>query len=248
MYGASDSLADNLQNTEFQSPTQKYSTFLSLMQKARNYSKALTFWEMHSLAALLPDWIHHLSYSQVQETLESFTQGRFIAFLQKGYKEAFGEVCRQAYLHGMLYHMLEDVTLDEESALVIKDEVKAEVLESNKPYFFAKLFGVKSELNIQIDRESTAKNTQNLDSIVAEAVIEAACKKMSHPVDDLKNHEEIYSLAKRAIIHCLQKCADGKALKLVIPQPKGHGHGLSCDVNFVYDMASFIISNEKRSL
>lgn len=245
MYGASNSLADNLPNPEMQSPKAKYSAFLSLIERAKNYSKSLTFWEMHSLASLLPDWMHHLSYQQIEAALESFTHGKFIPFIQQGYKEAFGEICRQAYLHGRLYHLLEHVAIDKQTAEVIKDEVKAEVLEASKTRSFAKFFGAKSLLAVHVDREPQAKNTEAVDSILADAVVEAACKKMSHPVEDLKKHQEIHQLAKRAIMQCLAKSYGDKELTLSIPQAKGHGCGAACDVNFVYDMASFILSNKK---
>jgi hypothetical protein len=200
---------------------------------------------MHRLASLLPDWMHYLSYQQIERALESFTKGRFISFLQKGYKEAFGEVCRQAYLHGRLYYLLRDVSLDEQSAEVIKEEVKAEVLESTKVRFFAKLRKASSELAIKVDREVEAKNTEVIDDIVADAVVEVACKKMSHPIDDLKRHEEVRQLAKHAIIECLTRVKDKEKLKVVIPKAKGHSHDESCDVNFVYDMASFILLNKR---
>lgn len=244
MYGASNSLADSLSNPENESPKAKYSAFLALIERAKNYSKALTFWEMHSLAALLPDWMHHLSYQQIEGALESFTHGKFIPFIQQGYKEAFGEICRQAYLHGRLYHLLENVAIDKQTAEVIKDEVKAEVLEASKTCFFAKFFGAKSELAVHVDRQPEAKNTKVLDSIVADALVEVACKKMSHPVEDLKKHQEIHQLAKRAIMQCLSKSCGDNELTLSIPQAKGHSCGSACDVNFVYDMASFILSNE----
>lgn len=246
MYGASNSLADNLSNLEMQSRAQKYSTFLLLVNRAKEYSKSLTFWEMHSLASLLPDWIHHLSYQQIESALESFSHGIFIPFIQKSYKEAFGELCRQAYLHGKLYHVLQNISIDSQTAEVIKDEVKAEVLEASKPCYFAKLFGVTSELAVHLDREPEAKNTELVDAIVAEAVVEVACKKMSHPVEDLKNHEEIHELAKRAIMNCLSQTGAQSELTLSIPKAKGHGHGCASGVNFVYDMASFILSNAKE--
>lgn len=217
---------------------------MSLIDRCKHYSKKLTFWEMHSLASLLPDWMHHLSYREIESALDAFTRGRFIPFLQKGYKEAFGEVCRQAYLHGKLYHLLQDLSIDNQTAEVIKEEVKAEVLESNKPRLFAKLRKVRSELAIKLDRTPEARNTEAVDEIVAEAVVEAACKKMSHPIDDLKSHEEVHQLAKRAIMHNLAKATGDAKLKVTIPRAKGHGKGLQCDVNFVYDMASFILSNE----
>jgi len=245
MYSASGSVDDSITPFEYESQEARFGTFLSLIERARHYSKALTFWEMHSLASLLPNWIHHLSYSQIEEALSSFTKGRFISFLQKGYKEAFGELCRQAYLHGRLYHLLEEVQLDDASCQVIKDEVRQEVLETNKPRFFAKLFGVRSELAVQLDRDDAANNCHVVDTIVADAIVEAACKKMSHPVEDLNSHEEVHLLARRAICDLLAKTAGDATLKVVIPNPRGHGHTQRCcDVNFVYDMASFIICNK----
>ncbi len=246
MYGATNSVADDSPSTRAELQKQKYGTFLSLVERAKNYSKSLTFWEMHSLASLLPDWMHHLSYQQIEAALESFTRGRFIPFLQKGYKDAFGELCRQAYLHGKLYHLLQYVSIDEQTAEVIKAEVKAEVLETNKPRFFAKFFGVKSELALHLDREPKAKNTQIVDSIIAEAVLEVACKKMSHREQDLKSHEEIHRLAKSAIEQLLAKSTGDEQLMVSIPQPRARiTAGSSSDVNFVYDMARFILSNEK---
>ena len=245
MNSASESVRDSFTPYEGESKEQKFGTFLSLIERAKNYSKGLSFWEMHSLASLLPDWIHHLSYKQIEDALSAFTQGRFISFLQKGYKEAFGELCRQAYLHGRLYHTLKGVQLDDASSELIKEEVKLEVLETHRPRLFAKLFGVRSELAVHVDRHENATNCQLVDTIIAEAVLEAACKKMSHPIEDLKSHEEVHSVAKQAICSLLAKTTGDTTLRLVIPQPRGHGHGARCcDVNFVYDMASFILSNE----
>ncbi len=244
MHSASESVQGSITPYEPESKETRFCTFLSLIERAKNYSKGLSFWEMHRLASLLPDWIHHLSYHEIEEALSSFTRGRFIPFLQKGYKEAFGELCRQAYLHGRLYHTLQGVQIDEESAKLIKEEVKQEVLETNKKPFFAKLFGIRSEIAIQVDREQESKNCEMVDDIVAEAVLEAACKKMSHPVDDLQSHEEVRLLAKQAICTLLAEASDRK-VTLTIPEPRGHGHTCSsCDVNFIYDMASFILKNK----
>lgn len=241
MAGAQEGAMDSLSNPEFQTSKQKYNLFIALIEKAKKFSNVLTFWEMHNLASLLPDWMHHLSTQEIPELLEAFSQGRFISFLQKGYKEAFGEVCRQAYLHGRLYHVLEDVAIDKESAEVIKSEVEAEVLHSNKKCRFAKLRGHVSELAVQVDREPHAKNTKVVDAIVADAVVEAACKKMSHPLTDLQNHEDIRQLAKQAIVDTLGHQIGEKRLTLLIPQPKGHGA-----VNFIYDMAAFILKNKRN--
>lgn len=239
MYGASDSVAGGLPQIEGQTRKQKYSTFLALIGRVTD----LSFWEMHNLAALIPDWMHHLSYQEIERALASFTHGRFIPFLQKSYKEAFGEVCRQAYLHGCLYHLLEDVSIDNESFDLIKKEVKAEVLQTHKKRYFAKLFGVQSELNVHLDREPKAKNTEVVDAIVADAVVEAACKKMSHSEDELARHEEVHKLAKRAIMECLSRTACQKELRVAIPCAKGHVRTSKGDAHFVYDMASFILSN-----
>ncbi|MBS0637284.1 MAG: hypothetical protein JSS12_07220 [Verrucomicrobia bacterium] len=231
MYGAYDSLADRSSNPAIEARREKYSTFLYLIEKAT----ALSFREMHSLARLLPDWIHHLSYQQIESALQSFTLGRFIPFLQKSYKEAFGEVCRQAYLHGQLYHFLRDVAIDEETREVIKEEVKAEVLETTKPRLFSK----QLRLAVQLDREPDINNVHLVDTIVAEAVVEAACKKMSHPLEELKNHEEIHQLATKAIMQCLEHTHGDSKLTVAIPKARGRG-----EINLVYDMASFILANE----
>ncbi len=247
MHSAIDSVQGSITPYEPESKEQKFGTFLSLIERAKNYSKGLSFWEMHSLASLIPDWIHHLSYQQIEEALSSFTRGRFIPFLQKGYKEAFGELCRQAYLHGKLYHTLQGVQIDEETREVIKEEVKQEVLETNTKPFLAKFFGIRSEIALQLDRAEESKNSKVVDGIVAEAVIEAACKKMSHPLDDLKTHEEVSALAKQAICSLLANRTGDQTLKLTIPEPRGHGHTCRvCDVNFIYDMASFILLNKKN--
>ncbi|MCE5295310.1 MAG: hypothetical protein LLF94_11960 [Chlamydiales bacterium] len=245
MYGASNSLTDNTSKPEIQTRSQKYRAFLALLERAKHYSKQLTSIEMHNLASLIPDWMHHLSYQQIELTLEHFTHGSFIPFLQKGYKEAFGELCRQAYLHGKLYHVLQDVTIDDKTAQVIKAEVKAEVLESNRPCFFSRIFGVRSIMAVQLDREPACKNTSVVDAIVAEAVVEAACNKMSHPEADLNACHEIHDLATNAIKHQIEQASNAERITFSIPQPKPCTKGNDRKLHFVYDMAAFIVSNEK---
>ncbi len=244
MFSASDSSLGDLKTRKSQTKNQAFNLFVSLIQKVKEYSNSLTFWEMHNLASLLPSWMHHLSKNEIPGLLEAFTQGRIMSFLQRGYKEAFGEVCRQAYLHGRLYHVLEDVSIDKESAEVIKSEVEAEVLESNKPCRFAKLRGYSSLFAMHVDREPDAKNVEVVDAIVADALVEAACIKMSHSVTDLDKHEDIRHLAKQAIIETLQKHTGDQEVTLLIPQSKGHSQGSLSDVNFVYDMALFILKNK----